>query len=232
MSKEPVKYKGIIRQLWIDPVWSKVISAGIIALIVFLYSLLQTLLKDVSLTRVFIDTINYKIELWKFFLIVFFVLILFAIYYKWRERKNKKIGKFNTEEVIGHFTFRELHNSLLTHKIDLPNSLRSQELGNQLDLMTLFVLFQRQLNIGVSWDQPGDQGMFLYHDLGPTLMSYGLTEKAPEKNKADTLGLDIIQTSNIGQKYLSMVEKWRIYNDEQLVENPSKTKPLTFKKGE
>jgi hypothetical protein len=230
MSKEPIKYKGIIRQLWTGPVWSKVISAGIIAFIVFLYSLLQTLLKDVSLTKVFIDTINYKIELWQFFVIVFVVLILFAIYYKWRQRKNKKVGKFNTEEVAGNFTFRELHNSLLTHKIDLPISLRSQEFGNQLDLMTLFVLFQRQLNIGVSWDQPGDQGMFLYQDLGPTLMSYGLTEKAPEKNKADALGLDIIQTSAVGQKYLSMVEKWRIYNDEKLVDDPSKTKPLTFKK--
>lgn len=230
MSNEPIKYKSFIKQLWTDPVWSKVISAGIIIFIGFVYSLFQTLLKDISLLQVLKDTLNFKIELWKIFLTIFGVLISYAVYYKWRQMKNKKIGKFNTEEPVGNFTFRELHNSLLTHKIDSPISLRSQEFGNQLDLMTLFVLFQRQLNIGVSWDQPGDQGIFLYHNLGPTLMSYGLTEKAPEKNKADSLGLDIIQTSIVGQKYLSMVEKWRLFNDEKLVDEASKTKPLVFKK--
>lgn len=230
MSNEPIKYKSVIKQLWTDPVWSKVISAGIIIFIGFVYSLFQTLFKNVSIIQVFKDTLNFKIELWKIFLTIFIVLISYAVYYKWRQKKNKKIGKFNTEEAVGNFTFRELHNSLLTHRIDLPISLRSQELGNQLDLMTLFVLFQRQLNIGVSWDQPGDQGMFLYQNLGPTLMSYGLTEKAAEKNKADSLGLDIIQTSSLGQKYLSMVEKWRLFNDEKLVDDASKTKPLIFKK--
>lgn len=226
MSKEPIKYKSLIHRLWFDPVLSKIISAAIISLSVFFYSLSQAIFKNISFYQILKETINYKIEIWKIFIWTFVVLIFYSIYYKIKQNRNIKIGKFNTEEIIGNFTFRELHNSLLTNRIDLPVSLQSNEYAKHLDLTTLFVLFQRKLNIGINWNELGDQGFFLYYVLAPTLMSYGLTEKTPEKNSTDMLGIDNIQTSEIGYKYLSSVEKWRIYNNENITDTIIEAKLL------
>lgn len=229
MVSNVLKYKSKIKLIWTDPVWSKVISAVVLVFIGLIYSFFQTVLKEVNFFKALNDILNYKIEFWKIFIITFIVLIVWPLFQRIRKKKNIKLGTFNTEEKIGNFVFRELHNALLTHKLNLPKSLVSDELGAKMDISTLFILFQRQLNIGVNWDQLGDQGMFAFYDLGPILMSYGLTEKASEKNKTDTLGLDIIQTSELGMKYLSHVEKWRVFNDENITDNILRTQQLKFK---
>ena len=84
--------------------------------------------------------------------------------------------------------------------------------ANKGNLLTLFILYQRQFNLGVEWE--GDT--YLYYTLGPTLMSYGLTEKALTKNKLDSIGNDIIQTSKVGLEFYAMIERFRIYNDENM----------------
>lgn len=192
MDKDKIKYKGIFQRLWTDPVLSQIISAAILALLTVVYSVFKTVFKYISFRQAFLDTVNYQLELYKVFILLLLVVISYIMYYKWRQKRKNFIGKFDIEQKIGEFTFRELYNALLTHKVNLPISLTSPQTDPKGDLLSLFMLFQRQLNMGVEWDHGGDQGTFMYHVLGPTLMTYGLTEKASTKNKADSLGLDIV----------------------------------------
>jgi hypothetical protein len=211
-TKEKIKYPGFLNKIWHDPVWWKVIYAGFIFLAGLIYSFIATLSKEISFYNAFIETINFSLPLYVIFIILTLAVIIYGIVYKIRQKRKRHIGKFDVEQKVGEFTFRELHNALLTHKMEAPMEMLKYLQGNQIDLLTLFVLYQRQFNLGIEWE--GDD--FSYYTLGPTLMSYGLTEKAPTKNKLDVIGSDIIQTSKIGLEFYAMLERFRVYNDETM----------------
>lgn len=218
-DKEKIKYPRFLNKLWYDPVWSKVIYAGILFVIGVLYSFFSTLFKNISFYDAFIQTINYSLKLYLIFIILVIGFLIYAIVYKIRKKRKSRIGSFDVEQPVGYYTFRELYNALLTHKINLPPNLTRPIGDKKGDLLTLFVLYQRQLNIGAEWNHDN----FTYYILGPTLMTYGLTEKAPTKNKLDSVGSDIIQTSEMGFKFYALLEKWRVYNDERMKEDITKT---------
>ncbi|MEB2777904.1 hypothetical protein SYJ56_21500 [Algoriphagus sp. D3-2-R+10] len=212
-EKEKIKYPGFLNKLWYDPIWSKVIYAALIFFVGLLYSFFSTQLKEVSFSEAFTETINYSLPLWLIFIILVFMLLAYGIIFQIRRKRKKHIGKFDVEQPIGNFNFRELYNALLTHRIELPMSLMAGSPDRKGDLLNLFILYQRQLNMGAEWSQGGEQGNFLYYVLGPTLMSYGLTELTPCKNKADTLKLDLIIISKVGYEFYAQIERWRVYND-------------------
>ena len=222
-EKQKIKYPGFLNKLWHDPIWSKVIYASILFLAGILYSFLSTQLKEVSFSKAFKETMNYSLPLWVIFIILVLGLLTYGVIFQLRQKRKRHLGKFDVEQKIGNFTFRELYNALLTHKLDLPISLAATSQDGKGDLLMLFVLYQRQLNKGADWNQGGDQGTFLYYVLGPTLMSYGLTELTPCKNKADTLKLDLIITSKTGYEFYAMLERWRVYNDEVMKDDITKT---------
>jgi len=223
-KKEKIKYPGFLNKIWYDPIWSKVLYTGVLFIIGLLYSFFKTLLKDISFYDAFIQTINFEIKLSTIFIIISIALIFYGVIYKIRQNRQKHIGKFDVEQKIGHFNFRELYNALLTHTIDLPISLRRGSPDGKLDLLTLFILYQRQLNKGIDWDTGGDQGTFLYYDLCPNLMSYGLMKLTKNKNKADSLGLDLIITSETGYEFFAQIQRYRVYNDYDLNDNVTATK--------
>lgn len=215
--KEKIRYPGFLNKLWHDPVWSKVIYAGFLLLISLIYSFFATLFKEISFSEAFTQTVNYELPLYLIFIFIAVGLITYGILYKIRQKRKRHIGRFDVEQIVGNFTFRELYNALLTHKIEATLDLHVRKM----DLLTLFILYQRQFNLGVEWE--GDH--FSHYTLGPLLMSYGLTEKAPTKNKLDVIGDDLIQTSKIGFKFYALLEKFRVYNDENMKDD-------VFKSGE
>ncbi len=223
MDKEKIKYNGFIKRAWSDPVLSQLLAAGILALLTLLYSFGQTLFQEISFWTALKQTFTYQLELYKVFILLTIVIVIYILSYKWRQRQKKRVGKFDVERNVGDFNFRELYNALLTHKVKLPNSLHSHEFGNQSDLLTLFMLYQRQLNTGVNWNHGGDQGTFLYYVLAPTLMTYGLVKRTSDRSKRDTLKLDIFETSQTGFKFYALLERWRVYNDELMKDDITKT---------
>ncbi|MEG2103125.1 MAG: hypothetical protein RRY99_16625, partial [Flavobacterium sp.] len=124
---------------------------------------------------------------------------------------------FDLDQKVGNFTFRELHNSLLTHSIEMPSNLRGYHAPEKIDLLTIFKFYARIFNQGVQWEDDMDT----YFKIGPTLMSYGIIEKVPTTNKSDTIGMEMLQTSKVGYEFLEMLQKWRIYNNETFDENDS-----------
>ncbi len=229
MNKKKIEYIGLFQKVWNDQVLSQIISVTILWIITTVYALAQSNFKKDSLKQIFLTPINFQIELYKILIFAVISVLIYIVLFKWRQRQKKYLGNFDIEHIVGNFTFRELYNALLTHRIELPASLRSSQSDSKCDLLTLFILYQRQLNIGIEWDHAGDQGFFMYHSLAPTLMTYGLAEKAPSKNKADSLGLDIIQTSEVGYKFYALIERWRVYNDEVMNDDISKTETQQHK---
>jgi len=211
-TKEKIKYPGFLNKIWHDPVWGKVIYAGFIFIAGLVYSFIATLSKKISFNDSFIQTINYSLPLYVIFIILAIAIIVYGVIYKIRQKRKRHIGKFDVEQKIGNFSFRELHNALLTHEMEAPMGMLKFLQGNKIDLLTLFILYQRQFNLGVEWE--GDT--YTYYTLGPTLMSYGLTEKAPTKNKLDSTESDIIQTSKVGLEFYAMLERFRVYKDENM----------------
>lgn len=61
------EWKGIIRnkalKFWKDPVWSKVISAGLLAVIPLLYAFIKSITSQISFTQALITIYNLKIRL-------------------------------------------------------------------------------------------------------------------------------------------------------------------------
>lgn len=218
-EKKKIQYKGLFQRIWNDQVLSQIISVVLLSLLTLLYSFFVTLFKEISFWQALYETVTFKFELFKILIFLSVAVLVYILIYKWRQLKNRRIGKFDIEQKVGNFTFRELYNALLTHKIDTPINLMGPGVDKQTDLLLLFILYQRQLNLGSEWDH--DQ--FTYYTLGPTLMTYGLTEKVPTTNKLDSVGSDIIHTSKIGYEFYSLLERWRVYNDEIMKEDVTKT---------
>lgn len=223
MSKEPIKYPGLLNKLWYDPIWSKVIYAGIIAIIGLIGSFFVTIFKEISFKDVVYNTLTFDIPLWAVLVILFSSLLVYGIIYKIRKRKKSKSGVFDVEIQIGHFSFRELYNALLTNKVDTPFNLMRPGMDANIDLLTLLILYQRQLNLGANWQHD----TFTYYTLAPMLMSYGLTEKYPTTDTDDSVGMDMIQLSENGIKFLSYLEKYRVYRDEEIEDDISLTDTIS-----
>jgi hypothetical protein len=218
-EKEKIKYKGFFQRVWNDQVLSQLISVGLLSLLTVLYSFIQTIFKNVSFKQALIDTLTFRFELYKILIFIAVAVSVYVIIYKWRQKRKRQIGKFDIEQKVGNFTFRELYNALLTHKVETPTNLLGHGIDRQIDLLTLFVLYQRQLNLGAEWQLDH----FTYYTLGPTLMTYGLTEKIPTTNKLDNVGSEMIQTSKIRFEFYALLERWRVYNDEIMKDDVTKT---------
>ncbi len=211
-ENQKIKEKGLLYKIWNDQVFSQIISVILLSLLTVLYSFFQSIFSDISFKEALINALTFKIELYKLLIFISLTVIFLIIIYKIRKKRNKKIGRFDVEQKVGLFSFRELYNALLTHKIKTPSGLLEHGAEETSELLKLFIFYQQNLNIGVQWDHDH----YTYYTLGPALMSYGLTEKVPTTNKLDSVGSEMIQTSQIGYEFYSLIEKWRVYNDEIL----------------
>lgn len=220
MAETKIKEKKFFQKIWADPVLSKVISVFIVAILTILYSFIESIFEKISFKEALINTLNFKIEVYKFLIFAIISIVISVGYYYWRRKRKKTFGNFDIEHKVGNFTFRELYNALLTHKIKTDYEIPEKD---ELDILNLFIIYQRPLNMGIDWESQD----FLYYKLGPLLMSYGLTEKIPTTNKTDPTESEMIQTSKVGYEFLASLERWRIYNDSLSYEKEIKTNKRT-----
>lgn len=79
----------MLLRIWKDPVWSKVISVGIIALAGLIYSWIKDNNKNISLLDRLHNFINIQLPLWLFFVGLLFLLLL-PVILKAINRNQKK----------------------------------------------------------------------------------------------------------------------------------------------
>ena len=196
-----------IRKIWNDPVWSKVISAGII----FVIAALWAKFVNVSIIDIYnksIDFLNFRFPIYYFLLIV---LLLFFI--KFIAKKFKKKQNPYLLEKIGNYTFGELMTILMNKK---PRGRTvSMEWGKEntpdKDFLTLFYNYYSYFNRGVKLDDNYDDRGFIYGILCPELVGFELLDKIVTKN--ERLNIDEIhyQVSENGKKFHSLIEKSNMF---------------------
>lgn len=217
---EIVKSKNKILDLWSDPVISKLIAnwiwyaIPIFAALVFSYFNKETL---VELVKCFL---LLDIKLYILLIIVLLTFCAKHLYFKFFQ-KSKKAKAYFINKFIGNYRFADLNNILLTTYIELPIHLNKKVRLKELDLLTCFRVYISHFNTGINWNHPTDDGVFLYYNLGPKLMSYGLCEKIPslDNNTEDNINSYEIQTSENGYKFFALLESYdRIYNIKKYTE--------------
>lgn len=95
--------KESIQKIWKDPVWSKVISVGIIALITFIYTLASSVFNNISIGQSLKNIFDIKIRLTYIVGILIFYYLGVKAYSskvrdKYDERKRKTLQEFNRME--------------------------------------------------------------------------------------------------------------------------------------
>lgn len=91
--------KVFLSKVWKDPVWSKVISAGIIGIIIFIYNYIVAISKDESFKETLKTFWEQKFELWQFALLTFIIVVSFFVYQKYKPKKQKIENSFDNVDL-------------------------------------------------------------------------------------------------------------------------------------
>lgn len=128
---------NFFKQVWRDPVFSKVISAGFIAIFTLLTTLVISLIQKTSYKETFIKFWTSKIELW---VIVSIILVLFLLFLAFRKLKNYR---YDTDTLkLDRDLFIRIRDKLLTDDMMLEprgnafssNPFKADSLHNILDI--------------------------------------------------------------------------------------------------
>jgi hypothetical protein len=218
---EQAKSKNLFFKIWKDSVFSKLIANGILISLPFVSAFIYAFVKNTSITEIFNDFLNLEIKLYALLIISILLILGYYIYLRFNKKAEKQRKEFLNQKV-GNYLYGDLNNILLTTYLETPSSIRSETGLTELDLMTYFRLFISYFSKGIDWDYPGDEGMFLYYELGPKLVSYGLCEMVPSlnnKSKGEINSYDIF-TSKEGYHFFALLETFermenaKKYNDE------------------
>ncbi len=204
LCKQPAvmnKLRLWIKAIWKDPVWSKVISAIIIAAGIGLWALI-TKRKPHDLYEVFLRILNWSIPLY-----VILSLIGLVFLYRIISKRLKKKPDPLYSEMIGHYTFSELV-QILENEKTLMNPILPALRGSEpieANLIQQLMLYRRELNMGVTFELPHGSN-YLYADFCPKMMTYGLIDKIPGKHDSG-IDMETYQLSELGKKFISLWER-------------------------
>ncbi|NLR58850.1 hypothetical protein HGH93_12105 [Chitinophaga polysaccharea] len=103
--------KQIVSKIWKDPVWSKVISVGILGLITLLYNYITSLFKGSDFKIEFIKFWTFNIELWEVALLLIF---LFALYWFISVIRKSRPYKYDPETLeLDRQLFQKIRTEIL-----------------------------------------------------------------------------------------------------------------------
>jgi hypothetical protein len=190
-------------KIWKDPVWSKVISAGIILLIATIWTKYSNYTGQ--------DVYNFFILLLTYKLPVFVFLSVIGLYFltKLLIRLFKKKSDPIWDEQVGNYKFKELYQILSSqnYPVETVGMSWSGRKAPEDDLLTMFHTYITFFNRGLNLDDNLEDGGYLYGVLAPKLVGYGLLDKIESKN----LQIEVIdikyQTSEVGHKFYALLEK-------------------------
>ena len=86
-------------KIWKDPVWSKVISAGIIALLIFIYNYLESLAKNESFKQTIKTFWEKEFKLWQFAIGTFLIVLIIFAYKKYKSPKKEEKNSFEDFDI-------------------------------------------------------------------------------------------------------------------------------------
>jgi hypothetical protein len=198
------KFRGEFLKIWKDPVWSKVISAGAIALIV----ISRAKFTNHSWKEIYdfvLSVLSFKLPIYLFLSIVALYFIIKACIRLFMQRKDPL-----WDGQMGNYTFKELYNILLTETF--PVTTMSMKISGTpaptYNLLLLFRTYYTYLNKGIDFDNNIHDGGYLYNALAPRLVGFGLVEayQKPLNDLPDSTEV-AYKTSELGYRFHASLEK-------------------------
>ena len=204
------KAKEIFLTIWKDPVWSKVISVGILGLI----ALVGAKLTHHSWNEIYlfiIAVLSFKVPL---YVVLSTIALILAILMIVRFFKNRRDPFW--DQPIGNYTFKELYNILLTQT--MPVATTGMKISGQPappdNLLHLFRVYYTFLNKGMGIEDNIQDGGYLYSVFAPRMVGFGLVEiyDKPDNNLPDVTD-PAYRTSPLGHKFHAALDKLILAND-------------------
>lgn len=195
--------EGLLK-IWKDPVWSNLISAGIIALIALIWAKITN--------HTWAEIYDFVLKVLAFKLHIYIFLSAIGLYFTvklciklFRKKKDPL-----WDEQIGNYTFKELYNILITQTFPVAtNGMQMSGMPAPTDdLLMLFRVYYTYLNKGVDFDDNIQDGSYLYSVLAPKLLGYGLVEayQKPLNDLPDRSEV-AYKTSGLGHKFHASLDK-------------------------
>ena len=197
-------FKEGFLKIWKDSVWSKVISAGIIALVAVVWAKITN--------HTWAEVNDFVVKFLTFRMPVYIFLSAIGTYFIVQLLKNFFIKSKDPlwDEQMGNYTFTELHNILLTETFPVTTNgmqMSGMNAPND-DLLMLFRIYYIYLNKGVGFDDNIEDGSYLYSVLAPRFVGYGLVDvyQKPLNDLPDRTEV-AYKTSLLGHKFYASLEK-------------------------
>lgn len=190
--------------IWKDPVWSKVISAAIIALVLLIWAKI-TKYTWKEIYDFVLCSLSLKLPVY-FFLSVIAIFLGTKLCIQFFKRRKDPLW----DEQMGNYTFKELYNILRTEKLPARTTgmIMSEMEAPTDDLLFLFRVSYLELNKGLGFDHDLKDGGYTYTYLAPRLVGFGLVEVyqkplgyAPDFKKT------AYKTSDLGHKFHASLDK-------------------------
>jgi hypothetical protein len=191
-------------KIWKDPVWSKVISAGIIALIAVIWAKI-TNHSWAEIYEFIIKVLSFQLPVYIFLSVIGLYFIVKLCIKLFKKRKDPL-----WDEQMGNYTFKELYNILITETF--PVTTMGMQMSGRAapndDLLMLFRMYYTYLNKGIDFDDNIQDGGYLYGVLAPKLVGYGLVEafEKPLRDLPDQTEV-AYKTSELGHRFHASLEK-------------------------
>lgn len=210
---------SLFARIWKDPVGSKVISALIIGLIPTIYSMILNAFNSYSFHEWILNAFTFKIQLYWFLIFIGLSIIIFISINLYIKKKRLLPTDNIINMKIGDFKYIELVNTLNSHLLVPPISIRKSE-ADTISLLDCFVLYARKISDGVSVNDEGDQEQFLNQIVCPVLEVYGLVIRNKENNPNPSTNWDInfYYISENGKKFYQALQVYRMYIGETMKE--------------
>jgi hypothetical protein len=204
------KIKEIVLKIWKDPVWSKVISAGILGLIALLWAKLTHHSWN-EIYLLIINVLSFKVPIFVTLSVIAVILAVLKGIQYFRRRKDPF-----WDEPMGNYTFKELYNILLTQR--MPATTVGMQISGRAapneDLLFLLRLYHIYLNKGIGIADNIQDGGYLYSIFAPLMVGYGLVEvyDKPDDQLPEVTD-PAYRTSALGYKFHASLNKLILADD-------------------
>jgi len=211
--------KKTFSKTWKDPVWSKVIAAGILASVgLFWAKITNHSWEEIYAFIIFV--LSFKFPLFIFLSVIAFYFIIKKCIQLFRNKKDSF-----WDEQMGNYTFKELYNILLTENLPIP-TVGMQISGRPAptdNLLFLFRLYYSSLNKGFGIGDNLDDGGYLWSVFAPRMVGFGLVDEyqKPDENLPDRTDV-AYKTSALGHRFHASIDKLVLADKLKMLKEKSK----------
>lgn len=221
-------------KVWKDPVWSKVISAGVIALLIFIYNYCESIVKKESFKQTLKTFLDQKFKLWQFAIITFLIVLIFFIYKKYKPKKIEEKSSFEDYDLTYHNYVRE-HEDLYDEESKNADKKIFNEIRNNILSANKGIYWIRNQNFrGFSFDPKNMRDFDEFEEFCKNPNNTFLSEDLEQqKNKlnikiskfTELIGLNTWSTDNGLQ---TVPPEWEIEQPERFMETVSEIHSVIF----